>query len=553
MKKMTLRGVAAMLCAVPLLFASCSESGTDEVGGVIKITPSDDIEFKASGNEDVVLTVSAGNLEWDVFAPEWVTLDVVGDQISVNARDNATDATRIGRLQFVAGSATTYVGVVQYSANEAADKVTAAIENSTTVTRQVSDTDTAVEGKLTITLNQPATTDVELKVVVDEAYLSEYNYNNKATCTLFPTESLVLGDDGQVTIPAGKTSAEVSYTFTVSGLKFNTSYLVPLSAEAVSSNVTVTYSRSRMNWVITKHKSKEVQNMVFLEVNQTNPLNVLEYKLADGQYFFDAVVIFAANINYNGEEDRVYLNNNPNVQALLDESDVYLQPLREQGIKVYLGLLGNHDAAGLCGLTDWGAQEYAKEVAEACRTYKLDGVNMDEEYSSYQGYPTRWFIGGSSAQAGSRLAYELKKAMNEACDWPCEVSYFQYSTLYNAYAVDGHQPGEFIDINVPNYGSRSSAFAGQTNKNCAYASFECNLGSNMYNATASTASTAKNNGYGWLMWFAWDPSPLSPIYHNRDSYIKDVAKGLYDVELVTPTHYYRKIGEGVFDPKRYAR
>ena len=61
--------------------------------------------------------------------------------------------------------------------------------------------------------------------------------------------------------------------------------------------------------------------------------------LEDGTPFFDAVILFAANINYNTAEDVVYLANNPNVQALLDDSEIYLQPLRKKGIKVYLGLL----------------------------------------------------------------------------------------------------------------------------------------------------------------------------------------------------------------------
>lgn len=36
------------------------------------------------------------------------------------------------------------------------------------------------------------------------------------------------------------------------------------------------------------------------------------------------------------------MNANPNVQALLDNSEELLQPLRKKGIKVLLDILGNH-------------------------------------------------------------------------------------------------------------------------------------------------------------------------------------------------------------------
>ena len=126
---------------------------------------------------------------------------------------------------------------------------------------------------------------------------------------------------------------------------------------------------------------RSVKQVVYIEVNDCNPLNILEYNLTDGTPFFDAVILFAANINYDIDNDVVYLHNNPNVQALLDNSDTYLQPLRERGIKVYLGLLGNHDAAGLAQLSNWGAEQWAKAIADTCYKYKLDGVNLDDEYS----------------------------------------------------------------------------------------------------------------------------------------------------------------------------
>ena len=59
--------------------------------------------------------------------------------------------------------------------------------------------------------------------------------------------------------------------------------------------------------------------MMYIEVNDTNPLNALEFVLKDsGKLFFDDIILFSANINYNAETGRVYVLNNPNVQFLLD-------------------------------------------------------------------------------------------------------------------------------------------------------------------------------------------------------------------------------------------
>ena len=100
---------------------------------------------------------------------------------------------------------------------------------------------------------------------------------------------------------------------------------------------------------------------------------------------------FSANINYNAETGRVYVLNNPNVQFLLDNNEQFLQPLRKRGMKVILGILGNHDAAGVAQLSDMGCREFAKELAAYCDAYNLDGVGFDDEYSTSPDLSNPWF------------------------------------------------------------------------------------------------------------------------------------------------------------------
>lgn len=100
--------------------------------------------------------------------------------------------------------------------------------------------------------------------------------------------------------------------------------------------------------------------------------------------------------------------NNPNVQFLLDNNEQFLQPLRKRGMKVILGILGNHDAAGVAQLSDMGCREFAKELAAYCDAYNLDGVGFDDEYSTSPDLSNPWFTQWSY-DAAARLCYETKR------------------------------------------------------------------------------------------------------------------------------------------------
>ena len=69
-------------------------------------------------------------------------------------------------------------------------------------------------------------------------------------------------------------------------------------------------------------------------------------------YSLTMLRLFAANINWNAETGRVYVYTTE-CSISLDNNEQYLQPLRKRGIKVLLGVLGNHDEAGVCQLSIW--------------------------------------------------------------------------------------------------------------------------------------------------------------------------------------------------------
>lgn len=124
-------------------------------------------------------------------------------------------------------------------------------------------------------------------------------------------------------------------------------------------------------------------NMSYVEVNSNALSNVGCYIRSDNQQpFFDAVSIFAGNIN-GSDPNAPQLFFNPNVEAVLQSSQV--KNLQAQGIKVLMTLLDNHENAGWSCMTDSTAiQQFANDVVTMVNTYQFDGVDIDDEYAACQ-------------------------------------------------------------------------------------------------------------------------------------------------------------------------
>lgn len=556
---------AACLAFAPFFMLSCEEQEPiAEETNTLEVTPSDPISFLASGNAAVTLTVTTDADSWDYTAPEWIVATQEENTLSVNAKDN-TEASRVGRIEFIAGNAepvTVTVMQEEGSGSQGGNEGGASIKDSA---NEGPDVELSVEytsldaiadatAEVKVVLKEAVAEEVTVTLGYDAAYLNEFKLtHDDMECELFPEAALTFSSN-TLTVPAGQTESTpvtVTMDMDAEGVSSMVTYLVPVYAESAE-GAEVASADARVNYLVKRSLKKEVKNVVYFEVNDCNPMNAIEYLLEDGTPFFDAVILFAGNINYNSSEDVVYLSNNPNVTALLENTDTYLQPLRKKGIKVYLGLLGNHDVAGLAQLSDWGAQQFAAEVAAAVKEYKIDGVNLDDEYSSYPDLDNPWFT-SPSAEAGSRLCYELRKAFDETVPWETEVSVFRYGRISSLTVVDGVEPGEFVDFWVANYGGSTSPAAGMTLKQCSFQSVECNRGY-IYGVSEESARSAKEQGYGWCMWFAFDPSGTGTVLNNYSAvfpYLQQVARGLYDMELLTPTGVWHKIGEGQYDPERH--
>lgn len=381
---------------------------------------------------------------------------------------------------------------------------------------------------------------VDVNIAVDESYVATYNAEHETDFEMFPTANVKIAHNGTfVLAPDEKTSPSVQVTLTpFEGMVENKTYIIPLTATTTTEGITLTDASKHMVLLVQDYRNRPntnkgknaVQTVLYFEVNDTNPLNALEFLTESGNYFFDHIVLFAANINWDPVRKRVYLANNENVQFLLDNNEQYLQPLRKAGMKVIISILGNHDEAGVAQLSDMGAKEFARELAAYCRAFNLDGVAFDDEYSDAPDLSNPW-LATKSAYAGSRLMYETKKVMPEKI-----VSLYNLGSMYSnrLVVIDGIEPGQYCDYAVGDYGRTASPGIGMTMKQCAGMSIELNLGNG--DSTEATARSSKNAGYGYYMYFALDPSK----YSSQLPRCQNTCRGLYNEELIYPSYYYSK-------------
>ena len=147
----------------------------------------------------------------------------------------------------------------------------------------------------------------------------------------------------------------------------------------------------------------------YIETNDINPLNMGEYYFTGTDpkdYVVDHVILFASNIR--GTKTTVELYHNNNQSHILANVNTLVRPLQDKGIKVLLGLLGDHTGIGFANLTSAQIDSFAQHLADCVATYGLDGVDFDDEYAEYGK------ISGTPGQSGtifSQLVVRLRELM----------------------------------------------------------------------------------------------------------------------------------------------
>lgn len=129
------------------------------------------------------------------------------------------------------------------------------------------------------------------------------------------------------------------------------------------------------------------RNVVFL--NNPSPQNVSDigrYVVrGTGQPFFSELVLFAANINGSSPSTPV-LAYNAEMTAILRDNIQVVRQLQNRGIKVQISYLGNHQNAGWsCNMSAQVAGRLGDAMVAEVVKYGLDGINVDDEYSTCSG------------------------------------------------------------------------------------------------------------------------------------------------------------------------
>lgn len=388
------------------------------------------------------------------------------------------------------------------------------------------------------TLSRAPKAGVDVKVEYDAEYVAQYNNEHGTDFLAWPKDRFSIQNDGKIVVAPDE---KVSYKLGVEIAKADTTELVAeatyiLPLKAVVSGGDVKLSESRCVYLLKNRSGEgtamrnpgEKETVLFFEVNDTNPLNALQFQMEDGRYLWNYVVLFAANINYDRENGEVYVFCNPQVQYILDHNEEIIQPLRRRGMKVIISILGNHDESGLAQLSDLGAKQFAQKVKNLCEAYNLDGVNYDDEYSNSPDLSNPLFT-QRSREAGSRLIFETKKAMPDK-----EIISYQYGSCVGQDYVDGIPSNEWLDIVVGDYGSAGYPYAGMTLANCSANSFEMARGGSI---SLSQVQGYANSDYGYVMAFGlWAANKQGN--QSQFNSMNNLALGLYGSPLKKPEYYW---------------
>jgi hypothetical protein len=250
-------------------------------------------------------------------------------------------------------------------------------------------------------------------------YASKFGYTPNATANSTPVT--------EAEATAGST--------TLVGLQSDTTYYVWVVAEKggqpgvfgapVSGKTGAAPATGTMGDKLIVGTTEKVKTIVYVEVNDQNPLNAGSYILEDGTYLFDYVVLFAANIRNRTPcddgctETGVHLHFNPNVRYILNNRTKYIKPLQDKGIKVLLGLLGDHDGISFGSMDDTQRATFIADVKKDVETYGLDGVDFDDEWGSKEDWDN-WTNNYANISPNSVWTYPTS-----TWGWPTNVTVYR--------------------------------------------------------------------------------------------------------------------------------
>jgi hypothetical protein len=203
-------------------------------------------------------------------------------------------------------------------------------------------------------------------------------------------------------------------------------YLLPVIVKEgvnvqVSSDLKVLYYLVKVSDVFSPGSTDKpggIKTLCYVEVGNANSnlLNVGSYVLENSEIpFFDIAVIFAANIRYDMITGEIALVYDGTIGHILTNREKYIKPLQDKGIKVILGVVGGGTFAGLANLQGESLRRYAAQCKQVIDAYGLDGLDFDDEWSSYTStdfLTSSWYPEWApSATKMARLIIEMRRLL----------------------------------------------------------------------------------------------------------------------------------------------
>lgn len=411
-------------------------------------------------------------------------------------------------------------------------------------------------GQLYFELSKAATESVSVQFKIDEEALGEYNAANGTSYSLYPSSQVSFAGGGTISIPAGSKKSDIVDITVSSNGGVGQTYALPVSVDVTVGGAKVSAASSSYIYLVKPYapmpdsdKGTGIKSVIYIEVNDENILNVGEYTMAgSGKPFFDVVNIFAANINYNANTGRAYVNCNENVAYILKNADQIIRPLQAKGVKVCLTILGNHDEAGVSNLSDEAAADFARELKSYVDVYGLDGIDFDDEWSTYNKMdnindyvPSPGFVSPVGGGAAARLVYECRKLMPDKI-----ISFYDWGNYVAAGSVDGVGVGTLLDYAYYGlYGnwstSRMSSMTGMQKSQYGPIAFNLDYvyseygGSNRGGCNLSDAERLRNEGFGIQMFYN-----LKPLKYDYSTLFNQLGNTLFDDGVVWTGKTYSK-------------
>lgn len=237
---------------------------------------------------------------------------------------------------------------------------------------------------------------------------------------------------------------------------------------------------------------KDPSTFVYVETNDVNPLNAMDYYLNDGNTFFDYVCFFASNVHKTTVNNEVQptLYFNPELCPYVCDNGTpvttYTDALHEQGQEAILGVLNDWAQFGLSTMNPTQQYQFAYILCCVVTQCGFDGVLFDDEYSG-----TNTIVSGSYSGIIENFKTLCPDKKVFVFDWG-GTSYISSTA-----AAD-------IDYAHHGYFGYYYTYSNITGMNAArWSPISLKLGQTYNNSALSTIQTwaynATNNNYGQIM------------------------------------------------------